>query len=288
MEFACKLQLPHIAVAFDVKEMSYGDFIITQKYLQNNIPEDLFNHFDNLLEKYVNLKGYTVSALEKLILLTFLRSISKNGELKLSLKANEVYAFNLPSFINTLLKEETLFKRETINGNKCSVVIGPPQKFLYNTIFEYMYSCIHLVKTGNIVQYYKNLSTDKQEKILEKLPATFTNYLQSYSEKFEERINKIKVPIPTNPFVEDANELFLSAKNGILLEILKLFISSDLNAIYENNYFLISKAHFSIEDLYMLTPGEVDIKLSLLQAEIKEMQPTDPPLNTSSIATNMQ
>jgi len=254
--------------------MNYEDFITLQKFIQNGDPNLLELHLDKLIDKYVDLKGHTLSALEKLIVITYLRTISKGGELKLSLKENEIARFSLTDFLNTVMVNEDLFKRQKVSGNTASLkwvaLLGPPQQFAFKNVFDYMYSCLHYVTVGETLVTFSKLSVPEQNKMLERLPATITQQLEVYSKQFEFAVNQIPVNLPVQALTGNQTSLVLSAKNGILLELLKIFVGTSLNNIQEVNYVLVSKANYSMQDLYMMTPGEVDVAVGLLEAELKE------------------
>lgn len=255
--------------------MTYGDYISLQKFIQNGDTTLLEFAVEKLIDTYVDLKGHTLSALEKLIVLTYLRTISKNGELSLSLKENEIARFSLTDFLNQVLVNEDLFKRETLEGNvaaiKWRVEVGPPQQFAFKTVFDYMYSCIHKVSVQNSPDIlFKDLSATDQNKMLNRLPASITQQLERYSKQYELAVNQIPLNLPFHLFTGNAEPLILSAKNGVLLELLKVFVGASLTNIQEVNYVLVSKANFTMQDLYMMTPGEVDVAVGLLDAELKD------------------
>jgi len=77
MDFFSSLTLPSQTQPFKIKELKYKDFLILQKFLQNNIDEDIICCFDSLIKEYCIIPSNVIlSFFDKFILLVYIRILS--------------------------------------------------------------------------------------------------------------------------------------------------------------------------------------------------------------------
>jgi hypothetical protein len=132
-----------------------------------------------------------------------------------------------------------------------------------------VYDWIHAITIRD-----KNIMYGREQinfEILTKTPASIGKQLEAVIDIIMEAFSKIQFPL-LNLFKSNTDEeVTLSLSNGILLEILKLCLRSNLLEWYQKNHFLLSKGGHSLSDLYKISPAEVNTYFKLIEEESNKL-----------------
>jgi hypothetical protein len=242
MKYYTNLYLPSISDNVQISEIEYGDYSTLQKFLLANDSATILTYLDFLTKKYIKTSS-NLSALDKFICLIFQRIISLHSDLEISSGEKGVIKIDLNKILNSLID----FQKDIVESRIMEepTLLKYPLKFSYETKVDYIYSWI------------SDLEVD----------ASVYNIIKQKVEAIEDKFSKIGLYLPK---VEE-KEISLSFSNGVLLEILKLYLRSNLMDLYEKNHFLLSKASHTLSDLNKLSPAEVNIYFTLVEKELKAL-----------------
>jgi hypothetical protein len=244
MTYYNNLYLPSISKNVQISEIKYGDYSTLQKFLLGNDVETILPFLDYLIKKYVKTTS-PLSALDKFICLLYQRVTSLHGDLELpASEAGGVIKIDLNKILEGLLNFQKDITQSGIMSESLS--LHYPLKFSYETKADYIYSWI------------SNLDTED---------ASVYSVIKQKIEAIESKFSKIDLYLPK---VGDS-KISLDFSNGVLLELLKLYLKTNLMDLYEKNHFLLSKASHTLSDLNQLSPAEVNIYFALIEKELKAM-----------------
>lgn len=269
MRFSTKLYLPAIDKTVSVSEIEYGDYINLQKYLINNDDEETERYFAYLINKYVDYKGY-LPALDRFIILLFQRVCSLHPDFEI-VHNSITYKANLNDFINLLLEFEkrAKFPLQRVSTEMVDYYINLPSKFTYKLRADFIYDWIYCISSRDEKAIIDRTSINAN--ILRTTPASISKQIEMIVDIITDAFSNIPIPIPEVLKVESSVDLKLDLADGVLLEVLKLFLRSNLLEWYQKNHFLITKGNHSLSDLYKLSPAEVNTYFKMIEEEAEKI-----------------
>ena len=241
VNYYSNLYLPSISKEVQVYEIKYGDYCILQKFIIGNSNDTILLYLDFLIKKYIKTPA-RLSALDKFICLLFQRIISLHADLEMSTDSKSMIKIDLNKILNSLLDFQTNIQNTKIMQEPFT--LNYPALFSYETRVDYIYGWINNIEDEDASVY---------------------SILKTKIDIIESRFSKIDLFLPK---VENES-LTLNFSNGVLLELLKLYLKSNLMEIYDRNHFLLSKANHTLSDLNQLSPAEVNVYAVLIEKELK-------------------
>lgn len=269
MNFCTTLYLPSINQEVRIAELKYEDFLTLQKFIINNNDKLLLDFLEYIISKYVDYKGY-LSALDKSIILIYQRINSLSNQYTFS-KDNQSFNLDLNNFLENLIdfQKRSKISIHSIQENLIEFKLNFPSKFRYTTRSEYLYDWIYSLSTSS--QTINR--SDFKPNIYDNIPSRIYQNIDRVVGFIEDGLSQ--VPTYIDKIISTDEPLQLNLSNGILLEVLKVFLRENLLEYYNKNHFLISKGHHSLLSLNQLSPAEVNSYYKMIEEEIQKINELD-------------
>lgn len=267
MSFYLNYESPTLGKSFKLKELTFKQFRELNKYILNNNNLLIESFFNSILEENLHniddISAFT--NFDKFCSLLLLRNVNISPDLEIFEK-NKNVKISLSDFLKKCLD----FKFETkkiIEHTNIKVHLNLPSSFVINNLLELTDMVIKSVEIDNNVLDFTLLDEKTKKEVIELLPANvifdIKNYYENLIESFKELIfvlPSINETISLNPF------------DGSLLEVLKLLFRANLKNIYEMQYFIVSKLHYTPEYIDNNTFVENVLLLRLFEDELKKQE----------------
>jgi len=253
--------------------MGFREYLIFQKFLQNNRAQDIEFYIDQAVVAATDqqIPLYQLSSLDKTVIMLLQRIISVGNTVTYTVKeqdATKNIQLDLASIVDQLVSADIEHTR-VISCLGREYILGVPFTSRAINTIEFAYSTLKYINTGNGDGSIpiRSLTITQRDKALEELPASIVTHLTEYAETIESQANKITLHLP---LIEEP--INLSFQNGILTELTKILCRSGLVDVYRKIYALASGPGLSVDSLNLLAPAEVDLLYSFLEEEAREME----------------
>jgi len=260
--FKLAVQLPHHGEV-RIEELTNRDIFTIIKYCT---AEDLHG-LNNFLNKIIFSKLPTLSIVDKLYLLLFLRSFYIGDTLQLKITHEKVpymdfYIENMMERVGNIDISET----KEIGFDWCMVNLGIPNNLYYENNESVVFGCINSVTVGDNTYNFSDICNEEKDNILELLPGIITPQIYSFFKDLNEKIPIITV-IDSYPSygIEQVDVRMLS--NDPLKLIMMLF-SQDISEFLTFMYQFVNKVGGSFNDFFDLTFNDSKIIFDFYQEEM--------------------
>jgi hypothetical protein len=234
---------------FEITELSYFEY---KNLVKNLFTEDLFvlnQIFEKLIDRSV--KGdKDIDILNKIKILLFLRSLTLGEEIKLNIK-DKNHFFD----INSIIKNITVNHEDVITDK---IILKKPNNLYTKNILDEVINSIQKIIIKDKEIDFFNLTNNQKNIIFNEI--TDTNILDIVS-------NIIKNSEKDNLKLIDLN---LNLHNGDILIFLKSIFLTDLNSLYDFEYFLIRELKLNSNDFQNYSFSELKILFNKLTDEFKD------------------
>lgn len=265
MSFYLNYESPVLKKSFKVKELTFNQFRDLNKYILSNNNTFIETFFDeilrNNLEDKDNLKQ--LCNYDKFCILVLLRAVNVSPELEIFEK-NKNFKVPLKDFLNKCLN----FSHDTskiIEHDNIKIKLELPPSFVINNLLDLTDMVIKSVEIDNSILNFSEIESSLKKEIIETLPANIIFDIKKFYENLVNVFNELVFTLPS--INENVN---LNPFDSSLLEILKLLFRANLKNIYEMQYFMVSKMHYTPEYIDNNTFVENVLLLRLFEDELKK------------------
>jgi len=281
MAFYLNFEPPTLKKSLKIKELSFKQFRELNKYIltdNNAFVEHFINTiiFDNLEDKNIFFK---LSNFDKFCCMLLLRSVCISPELEIFQKKQNI-KISISDFLNNCLNFKKTFSK-TFTHQKLEVTLGLPNNFIIENFLELPHLVIKSVKIEDAIYNFDNIESTLKDEIIESLPGNIIFEIKTFFNEIVECFNLLEFKIPN---LEEA--IILNPYDGTLIEILKLVFRANLSNIYEMQYILVSKLHYTPDYLDENTFTENLLIVRLFEDEIKRQEEQNKKSKTPSVPIN--
>lgn len=281
MSFYLNFEPPTLKTSLKIKELSFKQFRDLNKYILSDKNEFIEYYFNNILFENLENKNfyYKLSNFDKFCCLLLLRSVSISPELEMFQKKQNV-KISVTDFLNSCLNFKQIFNK-TITHQNLEVIFGLPNNFIIENFLELPHLMIKSVKIDDSTYNFDDIEINLKNEIIESLPGNVIFEIKTFFDEVVESFKNLEFKIPT---LDEA--LVLNPYDGTLLELLKLVFRANLSNIYEMQYILVSKLHYTPEYLDNNTFAENLLVIRLFEDEIKRQEEQSKKSKTPNIPIN--
>lgn len=264
-----------------IRELSFQQFRELNKYIlsNNNIFIESFINtiiFENLENKKDFFK---LTNFDKFCCMLLLRSVCISPELEIFQK-NQNIKVSITDFLNKCLEFNKKFNK-TIKQHDLEILLELPHNFVIKNFLELPHLIIKSVKIQDAEYQFNDIDNNLKTEIVEMLPGNVIFEIKSFFDEIVDKFKELEFKIPS--FDET---IILNPYDGTLLELLKLVFRANLTNIYEMQYILVSKLHYTPEYLDNNTFAENLLLIRLFEDEIKRQEEQNKQSKTPSIPLN--
>lgn len=267
MAFYLNYESPILGCSFKIKELTFSQFRDLNKYILSNNNIFIQNFLDeilvNNLEDTNSFKLF--SNFDKFCCLLLLRSVNVSPDLEIFEKNK-----NIKMPLTDFLKRCLSFNHKTfrlIEYKNIKVELQLPSSFIINNLLDLTDMVIKSVEIDDSIVNFNEIDVLVKKEIIETLPANVVFDIKHFYESLIITFKDITFSLPS------LNETInLNPFDGSLLEILKLLFRSNLKNIYEMQYFMVSKMHYTPEYIDNNTFVENILLLRLFEDELKKQE----------------
>lgn len=238
---------------YRITELSYFEYKNLVKNLFTNDLDIINKVFEDILHKQVNIEYLSIE--NKFKCLIFLRSLTLGEEFNLVYKEKN-YNFNVNNILENIFLNEEEYDNEIIDLNKSN-------KFYINDTLD---EIIYIIKGINLKDKYYD----------------FSNFSKDEKKELLDNITDINIVDISNKMLGDISnnylkilDLKLNLHNGDILNFLKNIFYSDLNSLYDLEYFLIKNLNLNVNDFQNYSLSELKILMNKVLEEYKESNKND-------------
>lgn len=238
---------------YRITELSYFEYKNLAKNLFTEDLDTINKVFEDILQSQVNVKYLSIE--NKFKCLIFLRSLTLGEEFNLSYKEKN-YNFNVNNILENIFLNEEDYDTESIDLTKSN-------KFYINDTLNELINNIKGITLKN--KYYD-----------------FTEFAKEQKKELLDNITDINIVDVSNKMLGDISnnylkilDLKLNLHNGDILTFLKNIFYSDLNNLYDLEYFLIKNLNLNTNDFKNYSLSELKILMNKVIEEYKESNKND-------------
>ena len=248
MVFYSEIILPETKQICQVRQMTYEDYIIVNRFLQNDVSKHIQQCFIDLLHKYTNCKDFT--GIDMLAALLFLRTISIGGTLKLTLN-NTVHQVDIVGTLQKISDLE-LPKKNHSFGN-ITLRFQTPCNLIAPVYTDY----IHSISVPDASRTFL-LTQEERQQICDILLADILPDISDLAKQIDTTLQTVKVWIIDR-------EVAISFEDLSAFDLLKLIFKDNVVSCQQRLLALV--AGFELDTSYILgLPfAEVELLLSMLK-----------------------
>jgi hypothetical protein len=242
MEFYLNFTAPSTSQSLKIKELSFKQLRVLNKFLHNKNNISINNCLEKILEENIidYNKKMNLNLQDKFCIFLLLRLASISPEIEIK-KGNFTKKTSLEPFYTQIstLKLKTL---PDIEDNGIKIKMNLPKQFYYNDIFCSFSDAIDTIqiKQNQLVET-NELSQSEKQNLFDSLPASILEKIYNYKQLIETEFKAITLNI------DNENTIEFSPFNASLFEVLKMLYFSDLKSLYDIQYMIVSKAHYNPE-----------------------------------------
>jgi len=267
MSFYLNYESPLLKSSFKLKELTFKQFRELNKFILSNNNLFIEGFFDTILNENLNDKGslQQFTNFDKFCCLLLLRSVNVSPDLEIFEK-NRNIKLPLSDFLKKCLDFNTQVKK-TLLHNNIKINLNLPSVFVINNLLDLTDSVIKSIEIDSVCYDFNELNTTNKKEIIDYLPANVIFDIKQYYENLIEQFKYIFFTIPS------LNETInLNPFDGSFLEILKLLFRANLKNIYEMQYFMVSKLHYTPDYIDNNTFVENALILRLFEDKLKKQE----------------
>jgi hypothetical protein len=244
MDFYLNLTLPNIAESLKIRELSFKQLRILNKFLHNKNNAAINFYLEKILEENIidYSKKINLNSHDKFCIFLLLRLASVSPEIEIK-KENFVKKTSLLPFFTQISSLKTTTPTIIENDN-IKIKVSLPKQFHYEDIFSSFSDTIDTIqiKQGEDI-IFNQLTQAEKTAIFDNLPASIIESIYTYKQLIETEFKSITLNI------DGENNIELSPFNASLFEIIKILYFSDLKSLYDIQYLLVSKVNYNAEYL---------------------------------------
>jgi len=261
MSFYINFTIPSTKTSVRLKEITFKDYKLINKFLVNKNNTHINECFDRILEKSIiesdNFSSF--NNYDKFCALFLLRVTSISPDIEFKDKGM-TFKKSLTPFLSECLDFSTTFSKK-IYCNKLEIKISLPSSLYFDTIFDAYSNSISKI-------YLNNKQITISPEIINELPAEVNKHIKDFSSTVENSFSSLVFDVLSN---NPDDPLRLSPFNLSLFEILKALYTSDLKNLFELHYILVSKLHYAANYIDENTLTENLILFNIYEQEIEKM-----------------
>jgi len=258
---------PSLKRDLKVKELTFKQYKIVNKFLLNNNNFHIAEYFDNIVSECLIEKDVfeQLNNFDKFCLLLLLRCtfVSKDIEY---MEGTSTVKIPLLTFLNNCIDFKSEFASEIII-DKLRVNITLPKALYFENLLDAYYSSIDKVFVDSEEVDIFSTSLEEKQKIIEQLPAEVTSHIDNFSKRIIKEFSTLVLTVG----MKDTDKVIVSPYNTSMFEILKALFSTNLKNIYEMEYILNSKISLSDRAIEQNTLSENLVLCKIYEAEIAKM-----------------
>jgi hypothetical protein len=244
MDFYLNLTLPNIAESLKIRELSFKQLRILNKFLHNKNNAAINFYLEKILEENIidYNKKINLNSHDKFCIFLLLRLASVSPEIEIK-KENFIKKTSLLPFFTQISSLKTTTSTIIENDN-IKIKVSLPKQFHYEDIFSSFSDTIDTIqiKQGEDI-IFNQLTQAEKTTIFDNLPASIIESIYAYKQLIETEFKSITLNI------DGENNIELSPFNASLFEIVKILYFSDLKSLYDIQYLLVSKVNYNAEYL---------------------------------------
>lgn len=281
MSFYLNFEPPTLKTSLKIKELSFKQFRELNKYIltnNNTFVEHFINTiiFENLEEKNI---FYKLTNFDKFCCMLLLRSVCISPELEMFQKKQNI-KISISEFLNNCLNFKPNFVKTVVHQNY-EITFGLPNSFVIENFLELPHLAIKNVKIEDSLYNFDDIEHSLRNEIIESLPGNVIFEIKTFFDEIVEGFKSLEFKIPN---IEEA--ITLNPYDGTFIEILKLIFRANLTNIYEMQYILVSKLHYTPDYLDNNTFTENLLIIRLFEDEIKRQEEQNKKSKTPSVPIN--
>ena len=248
MDFFSEILLPETKEVCRVRQFTYHDFYVLNKFITNNNDEHIWSSFTTLLQTYTNKTTFTF--LDSITLLLFMRAISISPEINFNVAKKTNVVVNIMDIIQKL--SNISVPEGNISFMDSIIKLKTPTK-LYNYEYsDFLYSIV--------TDEREDILLPEQKQILfNVLPAAVLSTIIEYETKIEEVLADVKFEIQDKDF-----NLSIISNNA--QDLVKICYTDNILNIHKKIIDISSNTHLTASYIIGLPPAEV----YMLIADINE------------------